>query len=101
LGPPIDYVAILDAELRAVTGYLAAIAEGLEAAGIRVERIQRDGAPAQVILEEARARNVVLIGMTTHGRGGLARLAFGSVADEVLRNAPCPVLLIRGQPPAE
>ena len=33
--------------------------------------------------------------MTTHGRGGLGRLVFGSVADAVLRSATCPVLLVR------
>jgi nucleotide-binding universal stress UspA family protein len=33
--------------------------------------------------------------MTTHGRGGLGRLIFGSVADAVLRNSPVPVLLVR------
>ncbi len=33
--------------------------------------------------------------MTTHGRGGLGRLVFGSVADEVLRHSTCPILLVR------
>jgi nucleotide-binding universal stress UspA family protein len=33
--------------------------------------------------------------MTTHGRGGLGRVVFGSTADSVLRHAPCPVLLVR------
>jgi nucleotide-binding universal stress UspA family protein len=33
--------------------------------------------------------------MTTHGRSGLGRVFFGSVADNVLRHAPCPVLLVR------
>jgi universal stress protein A len=36
-----------------------------------------------------------MILMTTHGRSGLGRLFFGSVADAVLRHAPCPVLLVR------
>jgi hypothetical protein len=36
--------------------------------------------------------------MTTHGRSGLARLFLGSVAEEVLRKAPCPVLLRRVAP---
>jgi nucleotide-binding universal stress UspA family protein len=36
-----------------------------------------------------------VIALTTHGRGGLGRLVFGSVNDEVLRKAPCPVLLVR------
>jgi nucleotide-binding universal stress UspA family protein len=36
--------------------------------------------------------------MTTHGRGGLGRAVFGSVAEAVLRQAPCPVLLVRINP---
>ena len=100
-GPLVDPTPIIEAELRAATTYLAATAEVLESAGVTVECIQRDGPPAEVILEEARERNVDLIAMTTHGRGGVARLAFGSVADEVLRHAPCPILLVRIQPPRE
>ena len=36
--------------------------------------------------------------MATHGRGGVARLVMGSVADKVLRGAPCPVLTMREHP---
>jgi hypothetical protein len=43
----------------------------------------------------ARRSNSDLIAPTTHGRGGLGRLVFGSAADQVLRKAPCPVLLVR------
>jgi nucleotide-binding universal stress UspA family protein len=100
-GPLVDPTPIIEAELRAATTNLAAMAEVLESAGVAVKCIQRDGHPAEVILEEARERNVDLIAMTTHGRGGMARLAFGSVADEVLRHAPCPVLLVRVQPSRE
>jgi nucleotide-binding universal stress UspA family protein len=42
-----------------------------------------------------RRKNTELIALTTHGRGGLGRLVFGSVADEVLRKAACPLLLVR------
>ena len=50
---------------------------------------------AASILERARAANVDLIVMTTHGRGVLGRLALGSVADELIRHARVPVLLMR------
>jgi universal stress protein A len=50
---------------------------------------------AEVIIDRARERGADLITMTAHGWGGLGRLAFGSVADAVLRSAPCPVLLVR------
>jgi nucleotide-binding universal stress UspA family protein len=48
-----------------------------------------------VIVERARELGISLILMTTHGRSGLGRLVFGSIADSVLRHAACPVLLVR------
>ena len=52
----------------------------------------RLGDVAENILETARAQHVDLIVMGTHGRHGLAHLLLGSVAERVLRDAPCPVL---------
>jgi nucleotide-binding universal stress UspA family protein len=52
----------------------------------------RVGDVAEHILEIAREQKVDLIVMGTHGRHGLAHLLLGSVAERVLRNAPCPVL---------
>jgi nucleotide-binding universal stress UspA family protein len=52
---------------------------------------------AEVLLAEAEARNADLIVMGTHGRSGLARWLFGSVAHEVIAGANIPVLLTRGQ----
>ncbi len=94
-GPMVDTTSIIEAEVRAASTYLDATAESLRSAGLRVVCVQQDGPPAHVILELARERHVDLIAMTTHGRGGLLRLALGSVADEVLHNAICPVLLVR------
>jgi len=54
--------------------------------------------PSQAIADAAAANEVDLIAMATHGRGGLSRLLLGSVAESVVRRAPAPVLLIRGQP---
>ena len=55
----------------------------------------RSGAPAQEIVAAAREAGADLIAMSTHGRGGLGRLIFGSVAEAVLREAEIPVLLMR------
>jgi nucleotide-binding universal stress UspA family protein len=63
--------------------------------GIAVETSTPEGPPEHAILEAARGWPADLIVMTTHGRTGLGRLVFGSVAEAVLRSAPCPVLLIR------
>ena len=53
------------------------------------------GDPADVIVETAEEREIDLIVMTTHGYGGLDRMLFGSVAEHVMRKAPCPVLIAK------
>jgi nucleotide-binding universal stress UspA family protein len=53
------------------------------------------GLPAPAILDLARRENVDLIVLATHGRTGLARVVMGSVAEEVVRKAKCPVLTIK------
>ena len=55
----------------------------------------RSDEPAEVIVRYAKAANIDLIVMGTHGRGGVARLLVGSVAERVVRTAPCPVLTVR------
>ena len=51
--------------------------------------------PALTIVEYARKSQADLILMGTHGRGGMAHLVMGSVAERVVRLAPCPVLTVR------
>ena len=53
------------------------------------------GEPANEIREAAGAHHADLIVIGTHGRGGLSRLVMGSVAEDVSRNANCPVLTVR------
>ncbi len=53
------------------------------------------GEPASEIVRVARKENVDMIVMGTHGRSGLSRLILGSVAESVMRHAPCPVLTYR------
>ena len=52
------------------------------------------GAPPELIIATAAENNVDLIVMSTHGRAGLTRLLYGSVAEAVLRGATVPVLLV-------
>jgi nucleotide-binding universal stress UspA family protein len=54
-----------------------------------------DGAPAATIVATAEELGAELIVVGTHGHTGLARLALGSVAESVLRNATCSVLAVR------
>ncbi len=53
------------------------------------------GTPFVEIVRYARERNVDLIVMGTHGRSGLTQALIGSVAEKVVRKAPCPVLTVR------
>jgi nucleotide-binding universal stress UspA family protein/quercetin dioxygenase-like cupin family protein len=63
--------------------------------GVGVEHLVAEGDASTEILRVAQAIGCDLIVMGTHGRTGLGRLLTGSVAEEVLRNAPCPVLAVR------
>jgi nucleotide-binding universal stress UspA family protein len=59
--------------------------------------VESIGGPAgTLILEQAKKWSADLIVMGTHGRRGIRRLALGSDAEEVLRSATVPVLLVRG-----
>ncbi len=53
------------------------------------------GMPADEIVQMAKEEKIDLIVLTTHGRTGLSRIFMGSVAEGVIRHAPCPVLSIR------
>jgi nucleotide-binding universal stress UspA family protein len=80
----------------ATVAYLAHHAGELQALGIPVTTSIGEGVDvADQILEVAQGEGIDLIVMTTHGRTGLSRLLFGSVAESVLRRAGVPVLLIR------
>jgi nucleotide-binding universal stress UspA family protein len=62
---------------------------------VRVTHRLLRGDPAGEILKLADAETADLIVLGTHGRGGLGRLLMGSVAEAVLRKAPCPVLTVK------
>jgi nucleotide-binding universal stress UspA family protein len=62
---------------------------------VSVERHLVAGEPAAEILRLARTQKCDLIVMGTHGLAGLDRLLLGSVAEQVLRRAPCPVLTVK------
>jgi nucleotide-binding universal stress UspA family protein len=86
-------------------------AEHRRAAGDRMTELHRDvsrrhrkcrvvtgeGSPAAEILATARKLKVNLIVMATHGRSGTKRVFLGSVAEKVVRAAPCPVLTLRAR----
>jgi nucleotide-binding universal stress UspA family protein len=75
--------------------YVQGVAHRLVADGFRTATAVRTGEAASEIIAGARECQADLIGMMTHGRSGLGRLFFGSVAEAVLRRADIPVFLVR------
>jgi universal stress protein A len=67
---------------------------------VTYEHYYLSGSPVTEILKFAARENVDLIVMASHGRTGLSRLLMGSIAEGVMRKAPCPVLIAR-QPEAK
>lgn len=63
--------------------------------GPKVELIAVEGSPAHEIVRAARDRDADLIIVATHGRTGLRRVILGSTAEQVVRFASCPVLVVR------
>jgi nucleotide-binding universal stress UspA family protein len=78
---------------REVDGAVAtARREGIDASGTVL-----NGVAYNEILSYTKRQNADAIVMGTHGRGGLQRLFLGSVAESVLREAPCPVIVVRDE----
>ena len=63
--------------------------------GLEVEPVIVEGEPAAEIANAVRDYRIDLVTVVTHGRRGLARALFGSTAEEIIAEAPCPVLTIR------
>jgi len=82
----------LEKEGRYATGYVAEMAR---AAGVDVEEKRIEGLPAKVILHEAEEGGYDVIVMGTLGRTGLSKLLMGSVAEKVIKNANCPILVAK------
>jgi nucleotide-binding universal stress UspA family protein len=74
--------------------YLDEVLKHWAATGVSIQTQVLIGAPAELIVKVAREERVDLIVMSTHGRSGVSRLVYGSVAEAVLRGARTPMLLI-------
>lgn len=84
------YAAYQEAE-----AYLRAKQDELQAQGFDVRPLVCGARANKTISDVIITQKADLIVMATHGRGGLARWASGSIADEVVRHSHCPVLLVR------
>jgi nucleotide-binding universal stress UspA family protein len=93
--PPgsVDPANVLPSEAVART-YLDTVGARLRGAGIQAEGVLRTGPPAATIVQEALIHDVCLIVLGTNIRPTLSSALLGSVADQVARAAPCPVLFV-------
>jgi nucleotide-binding universal stress UspA family protein len=67
--------------------------------GIEVSFLVWTGDPGDMIVEAAEAEHADMVLVGSHGRGPVGRLLLGSVSEHVVRNAPCPVLVVRPREP--
>ena len=87
--------AVYDAQRKWAEETLETRAGDLRQRGIKASWRLQAGVPFEEIVEAAREERADMIVMGTHGRSGLDRVLLGSVAERVIRLAPCPVLTVR------
>jgi nucleotide-binding universal stress UspA family protein len=95
----VNYEQLVIEFLDAATEIATRAADELEASGLQVESAIRQGDPRVAIVDEARDWSADLVIVGSHGRSGIERWLMGSVAEHVVRHAPCSVEVVR--PPAE
>jgi nucleotide-binding universal stress UspA family protein len=74
---------------------LAKMKKELEEKGLKVVTAVRHGRASQCTVEYAKTNDIDIISIGTHGRSGFEHFLFGSTTERVLRQAPCPVLVVR------
>ena len=94
-GVPVPYPDISDSLRADAEGTVVAMLEDLasEAEGVDVERVVREGQPAEVLLELSADADLLVVG--SRGRGGFGGLLLGSVSQQCAHHAPCPVTIVR------
>lgn len=93
--PAVDCEVVQEAGVKAAREYLAGIQARLSREGLDVETRVLTGRPADTIADFVQREKVGLVALATHGRSGVSRWVFGSVADKLVRSLSVPVLLIR------
>jgi len=99
VGMALDYASsedVLGLEHQHAVAYLQTIASQLQSTGLPVETDVYRGRVARVLAETSEPGDIIV--MTSHGRGGLSRWFLGSVAEDLIRHANVPVLLVRARP---
>ncbi len=94
---PAELDRLQERQRRWAEGNLETRVVEIHRAGVPARGLLWGGEPAREIVRAAEDEQVDLIVMGTYGRSGLSRLLLGSVADRVVRTAPCPVVTVRGR----
>ena len=89
---------VWEAQYKHADNYLQSVAYRLQNAGLVVDTDIRTGVIAKRIVEVANELGATMIAMATHDRQGIRRWTVGSVTDEIVHAARCPVFLVRGDP---
>jgi universal stress protein A len=89
-----DVPGYQEARLEQAQQHLDELVERQKSSDLQLEGKLREGLPADVIMETAEQEKADLIVIATSGRGAFRRFLFGSVAEKVVRGAPCPVLTV-------
>ncbi|MCL4266288.1 MAG: universal stress protein [Anaerolineae bacterium] len=93
------YVSLQEDMREEATAYIQLKQNDLMVSGYIINgRVAEGDSVADIILDAADELGVDAIVMSTHGRGGIKRWVFGSVADKILQEAHVPILLVRAQP---
>ena len=90
---PVD-IRLFEEQRQQAEADLAAARDRARAAGVAADASVRGGHPAREILAVADELHADLVVLGTHGRGGVEHLLLGSVAEKVMRKAPCPVMVV-------
>lgn len=95
---PYDYAPVMAEEEKRAAAYLHGLCEQLRQKGIHSRPlVVQSPSVASAIVDLAEEQGADVIVKTTHGRSGISRWVYGSVASKVLEQASCPVFLIRVQ----
>jgi nucleotide-binding universal stress UspA family protein len=92
---PAEISKVAEAARKAGAGILADGEEKVKAEGVQVETLLREGHTVQEILKTAREGEFDLIVIGARGISRIREILLGSVSDGVIRNAPCPVLVVK------
>jgi nucleotide-binding universal stress UspA family protein len=77
--------------------YISKLENWLKAQGFPARGVITNGRASDEIMDYSQKNNVDIIVMSTHGRSGISRFYFGSIAEKVSRHSPIPVLLVSPQ----